>query len=240
MFTYGVVPAIRSCSFVILEHYLEKYDMALLVNEIFFSLQGESLNMGRPCVFVRLTGCNLRCTYCDTTYAYEEGEPRSIPEILQEVERFDCSLIEVTGGEPLLQPETPCLIDSLLDTGHEVMLETNGSFDVLALDPSCVKIIDVKCPSSGESSKNYYANFSRLTSRDQVKFVMGDQGDYDFAKKFITALPREFPRHHILFTPISGVLPLETLAEWILRDYLPVRLHIQLHKYIWPGVDKGR
>lgn len=214
--------------------------MALSVNEIFYSIQGESLNAGRPCVFVRLSGCNLRCGYCDTTYAYEEGAPFSIREIVQKVEGFKCPLVEVTGGEPLLQAETPDLIIRLLNAGYEVMLETNGSLDVSSVDIRCMKILDVKCPSSGESSKNRCENFSLLTPSDQVKFVIGDRTDYEFASKTVGALSDVLQPGHILFSPVSGILPLETLSEWILQDRLPVRLHVQLHKLIWPEATRGK
>jgi 7-carboxy-7-deazaguanine synthase len=214
--------------------------MTLIVNEIFYSIQGESLNAGRPCVFVRLAGCNLRCNYCDTTYAYEEGTSASIREIIREVEQFDCPLVEVTGGEPLSQSDTPLLISQLLDAGYEVMLETNGSLDVSSVDPRCMKILDIKCPSSGESSKNRYENLPLLTASDQVKFVIGDRTDYEFAKKTMGILPRVLRTHHVLFSPVSGMLPLDTLAKWILQDNSPVRLHVQLHKFIWPEVTRGR
>jgi 7-carboxy-7-deazaguanine synthase len=214
--------------------------MALLVNEIFYSIQGESLNAGRPCVFVRLTGCNLRCRYCDTTYAYEEGENRGIREIIREVEKYGCPLVEVTGGEPLSQPDTPNLIDRLLDAGYETMLETNGSLDISSVDTRCMKILDIKCPSSGESAKNRYENLRLLTASDQVKFVIGDLEDYEFAKKKMGIIPRILCPDHVLFSPVSKTLPLELLAEWILRDNLPVRLHAQLHKMIWPEAIRGR
>lgn len=214
--------------------------MSLLVNEIFHSIQGESLHSGRPCVFVRLTGCNLRCTYCDTTYAYEEGTRFKIDKILGTVQKYGCSLVEVTGGEPLLQPQTPELIDRLLSIGHEVLLETNGSLDISPINPECIKIVDVKCPSSGASEENRIENFSFLTDRDELKFVIGDASDYDYAKKILNVLPRHLQHHHVLFSPISSVLSPDILGDWILRDRLSVRLHLQLHKYIWPNVERGR
>lgn len=214
--------------------------MTLQVNEIFHSIQGESLYSGRPCVFIRLTGCNLRCTYCDTAYAYNEGTSLNIDEILESVKKFGCPLVEVTGGEPLLQPETPDLIDRLISAGHEVMLETNGSFDLSPVNSGCIKIVDVKCPSSGMSEQNRFENFSFLTDRDQVKFVIGDSSDYDYAKKMLNILPPHFQHHHVLFSPVSSVLSPDILGEWILRDRLSVRLHLQLHKFIWPDVERGR
>jgi len=214
--------------------------MSLRVNEIFHSIQGESLYSGRPCVFIRLTGCNLRCTYCDTTYAYDEGKSFEIEELLETVRHFGCSLVEVTGGEPLLQAGTPELIDRLLSIGNEVMLETNGSLDISTVNPDCIKIVDVKCPSSGESEQNRTENFSLLTDRDQVKFVIGDATDYDYAKKTLNLLPPHLQQHHVLFSPVSSILTPDILAQWILRDHLSVRLHLQLHKFIWPDVERGR
>lgn len=214
--------------------------MSLRVNEIFHSIQGESLYSGRPCVFIRLTGCNLRCTYCDTTYAYDEGKSFEIEELLETVRHFGCSLVEVTGGEPLLQAGTPELIDRLLSIGNEVMLETNGSLDISTVNPDCIKIVDVKCPSSGESEQNRTENFSLLTDRDQVKFVIGDATDYDYAKKTLNLLPPHLQQHHVLFSPVSSILTPNILAQWILRDHLSVRLHLQLHKFIWPDVERGR
>lgn len=214
--------------------------MSLIVNEIFHSIQGESLYSGRPCVFIRLAGCNLRCSYCDTTYAYEAGTSLSIDEILETIKEFLCPLVEVTGGEPLLQADTPRLLDRLLSDGLEVMLETNGSIDLTPVNPDCIKIVDVKCPSSGASKHNRIDNFSLLTGRDQVKFVIGDAADYAYAKSMLAILPPELPHHHVLFSPVSAVLSPDTLGEWILRDRLCVRLHLQLHKFIWPNVERGR
>ena len=214
--------------------------MTLLVNEIFHSIQGESLFAGRRCVFVRLTGCNLRCTYCDTTYAYEEGDALDIEEIVSRVDNFSCSLVEVTGGEPLLQSGTPELIDRLISLGHEVMIETNGSLDVSRVNPGCIKILDIKCPSSGMSLKNRIENLSELTEKDQVKFVIGNDADYDFAKEMLSALPTGFRHDHVLFSPVSGILSPAVLADWILRDRLSVRFHVQLHKSIWPNEERGR
>lgn len=214
--------------------------MTLQVNEIFHSIQGESLHSGRPCVFIRLSGCNLRCSYCDTAYAYHEGSSMGIDDIVGTIRSFNCSLVEVTGGEPLLQSETPALIDRLLSEGYELMLETNGSLDLAPVPPGCIKIVDVKCPSSGASDKNRLENLSLLTNIDQLKFVIGDASDYDFAKRILGTLPRHFPRHHVLFSPVSPNLSPSALGEWILNDGLPVRLHLQLHKFIWPNVTRGR
>jgi 7-carboxy-7-deazaguanine synthase len=213
--------------------------MSLTINEIFHSIQGESLWAGLPCLFVRLTGCNLRCTYCDTRYAYEEGAGMSIPEIISRIAEHACPLVEITGGEPLYQTETPLLVEKLLELGYEVLLETNGSFDISILDDRCIKIVDVKCPSSGESDKNDLKNLSRLNARDQLKFVISGGEDYAYAKHILTLLPPEIPRQQLLFSPTHGRLAPAELARWILRDTLNVRLHLQLHKFIWPHVEQG-
>jgi len=213
--------------------------MTLLVNEIFHSIQGESIYSGRPCVFVRLTGCNLRCTYCDTRYAYEEGVAMEIAEIIRRVAAYNCRLVEITGGEPLLQTETPLLILELLENGYEVLMETNGSLDISMVDPRCVTIVDIKCPSSHASEKNDLENLKRLSPKDQIKFVIGNRTDYVYAKKTMALNRPDFPEDHILFSPISGEMPPEDLAEWILEDNLNVRLHLQLHKIIWPDREKG-
>ena len=149
--------------------------MALKVNEVFFSIQGESSYAGRPCVFVRLTGCNLRCSYCDTAYAYEEGVWREVDDVVGQIDSFGCPLVEITGGEPLLQEETPVLVEKLLGRRYEVVLETNGSRDIRAVDAGCVRIVDVKCPSSGEAAKNDLNNLHCLTPKDEIKFVVGDR-----------------------------------------------------------------
>ncbi len=208
--------------------------MPLIVNEIFYSIQGESLFSGRPCVFVRLTGCNLRCSYCDTRYAYEKGAELEIDQILKQVDLFNCPLVEITGGEPLIQSETPFLIHSFLEKGYEVMIETNGSLDISIIDEKCIKIVDMKCPSSMESDKNDLENLKRMNRKDQVKFVIGNRKDYEYAKKMKETIPESFLGHHILFSPVSGEIVPSQLANWILKDKLEVRFHLQLHKFIWP------
>ncbi len=213
--------------------------MSLLVNEIFYSIQGESIYSGQPCIFVRLTGCNLRCTYCDTRYAYEEGQKMEIDRIIRRVLGFKCRLIEITGGEPLIQSETPLLVSRLLENGYIVMMETNGSLDISRIDPRCIKVLDVKCPSSNESKKNDVTNLQKLHSQDQIKFVIGNREDYTFAKNVISSHCADFPGNRILFSPVYGKMPPAELAEWILKDHLNVRLHLQIHKYIWPDKDKG-
>ncbi|MBU4318143.1 MAG: radical SAM protein [Proteobacteria bacterium] len=213
--------------------------MTVIVNEIFYSLQGESTHAGRPCVFVRLTGCNLRCDYCDTQYAYEEGLAMEIPGILLRVSEYGCRLVEITGGEPLVQKETPALITSLLDAGHEVLLETNGSLDIASVDERCVKIMDVKCPSSREDQSNRLENLKGLNPRDQVKFVVQNRKDYEFAKTILPLIPRALPFHQVLFSPVVDQLAPRILAEWMLEDRLAARLQVQLHKIIWPEFDRG-
>ncbi|MFH2043873.1 MAG: radical SAM protein [Pseudomonadota bacterium] len=213
--------------------------MTLLVNEIFYSIQGESLYSGLPCTFIRLTGCNLRCNYCDTQYAYDEGTEIEIDNLITKISGFGCSLVEITGGEPLLQEEAPVLIEKLLDDNYTVLLETNGSIDISSIDKRCIKIVDIKCPSSEMSSKNDLDNLNKLGKKDQVKFIMGNRNDYDFAKKIVKQIPEIFPRGNILFSPIYNTIELSDLAKWILKDKLSVRLQIQLHKIIWPDILRG-
>ncbi|OQY11449.1 MAG: 7-carboxy-7-deazaguanine synthase [Desulfobacteraceae bacterium 4572_187] len=212
--------------------------MSLLVNEIFYSIQGESVYSGRPCIFVRLTGCNLRCSYCDTRYAYEKGTQMEIDQILKKVDLFNCQLVEITGGEPLIQSETPVLIYRFIENGYEAMLETNGSLDISIVDERCIKIVDIKCPSSMESDKNDLENLKRMNIKDQVKFVIGTRKDYEYAIKVKEMIPDHFPGHHILFSPVSGEIVPSQLANWILEDKLDVRFHLQLHNIIWPDGEK--
>ncbi|MBN1833134.1 MAG: radical SAM protein [Deltaproteobacteria bacterium] len=208
--------------------------MSLKINEVFYSIQGESSFAGRPCVFIRLTGCNLRCSYCDTQYAYEEGNSLKIKEILAEIGSYECRLVEITGGEPLLQKETPALIQRLLDEDYEVLLETNGSQDIDRVDRRCVRIVDIKCPSSGEEEKNDLKNLNILTDKDEVKFVIGDRRDYEYAKRVLNLIPVYSTRIRAAhFSPVFGKIEPKTLAKWILEDHLDVRLHLQLHKLIW-------
>ncbi len=213
--------------------------MTLIVNEIFCSIQGESTYSGLPCTFVRLTGCNLRCSYCDTQYAYEEGVKTNITQILSRVAAYNCPLVEITGGEPLFQSETPLLISKLLENGYRVMMETNGSFDISRVDERCIKIVDIKCPSSNESEKNDLKNLKRLHPKDQIKFVVGNREDYMYAKNITKLHCPEFLGDHILFSPASGIMSPADLAAWILEDNLNIRLHLQLHKTIWPNKKRG-
>ena len=214
--------------------------MALKVNEIFHSIQGESSYAGQPCVFIRLTGCNLRCSYCDTTYAYEEGILMDMEEIIEKVKGFGCLLVEVTGGEPLLQDETPQLVTNLLNLGFTVLLETNGSKDIGTVDRRCVKIMDIKCPSSNEDKNNDIQNLNRMNQGDELKFVIADRVDYDFAVDTISRIP-EAKKYgiHVHFSPCFGKTDPRELAEWILKDKLNVWLNLQIHKYIWPPDMRG-
>lgn len=216
--------------------------MTLLVNEIFYSIQGESTYAGWPCTFVRLSGCNLRCAYCDTRYAYDEGGLMALDEIVERVRGFGCSLVEVTGGEPLIQENTPKLVKRLLDCGYTVLMETNGSLNISSVDPRCVKIVDFKCPSSGELDSNDLENISRLHEHDEVKCVLADRNDYLFAceiVKMIRCLHGKSRGCTINFSPVCGSLDPRELAEWILADRLPVRLNLQIHKYIWSPEQRG-
>lgn len=213
--------------------------MALVVNEIFNSIQGESLYSGMPCTFVRLTGCNLRCRYCDTRYAHHEGQKIALDDVLERVAQFGCGLVEVTGGEPLAQEETPVLVQALLADRYRVLLETNGSLDVRLVDRACVKILDIKCPSSDESHRMDLENVGRLGPEDQVKFVIADRNDYQYAKRIVGRYCQNVPEGAVLFSPVFGALAPEKLASWILEDRLTVRLQIQLHKLLWPEMERG-
>jgi 7-carboxy-7-deazaguanine synthase len=214
--------------------------LAIKVNEIFYSIQGESSYAGRPCVFVRLTGCNLRCSYCDTRYAYDEGDLMEIGDVLKRVASYKCPLVEVTGGEPLIQKETPSLIHSLLEAGHEVLLETNGSKDISQVDERCVKIMDIKCPTSGEEGKSDLNNLALLEDTDEIKFVIGNREDYEYAKKILNSMARRpYGVNLVHFSPVFDKMDPGLLAKWILADHLDVRLHLQIHKTIWGPEKRG-
>lgn len=208
----------------------------LRVCEIFASIQGETSYVGLPFAFVRLTGCNLRCRYCDTTYAYEAGEEFPVEEVVSRVSLFGIPRVTVTGGEPLLQPETQSLVTAFLDKRFAVLVETNGTMPVCALDPRAIKVMDVKCPGSGEERKMLWENFSCLSPRDEVKFVIASEDDYRYAKEIIG---RYWKRSgfSVLFSPAFGFLPPERLAGWMVGDRLDVRFQLQLHKIVW-GPDR--
>jgi 7-carboxy-7-deazaguanine synthase len=211
----------------------------LTVNEIFHSIQGESTHAGRPCVFVRLTACDLRCAWCDTPYAFYEGRKMAVDEVLDAVRAFDCSTVEITGGEPLLQADVYPLMQRLLDEGREVLLETGGHRSIANVPRAVARIVDVKCPASGESEKNHWPNLDLLTHRDEVKFVIQDRADYDFAKDVVARYDLPDRSRAVLFSPVHGVLDPKRLAEWILADRLRVRLQLQAHKYIWSPDTRG-
>jgi 7-carboxy-7-deazaguanine synthase len=211
----------------------------LTINEIFHSIQGESTHAGRPCVFVRLTACDLRCSWCDTPYAFTEGHKMPLEEIVAQVKAFDCPVVEITGGEPLLQKNVYPLMQRLLNDGLTVMLETGGHMSLEQVPAGVVRVIDVKCPGSGESHRNDWTNMDRLVHTDELKFVIRDRTDYDFAKATVTkhGLPGRVAAVH--FSPVHGVLEAKHLAEWILRDRLMVRLQLQVHKFIWDPQTRG-
>jgi len=204
----------------------------LRVSEIFFSLQGESRTVGWPTVFVRLTGCPLRCTWCDSAYAFTGGERKSLEIILDEVRRYGARFVCVTGGEPLAQASCLSLLDRLIEEGYEVSLETSGALDVSTVNPKVIKVMDLKAPGSNEESRNLYTNIAHLTSKDQIKFVIRDQADYAWAKDKCQEFELE-DRCEVLFSPVAGAIQAEELAEWILKDRLKVRFQLQLHKILW-------
>ena len=211
----------------------------LTINEIFHSVQGESTYAGRPCVFVRLTACDLRCSWCDTPYAFYEGNKRSLDDVLGEVDRYECSLVEVTGGEPLLQEEVYSLMQRLLDSGKTVMIETGGHRSIAKVPDGVIRIMDVKCPGSGESQKNDWSNLSLLTERDEVKFVIADRVDYEYAREIVARERLADRCRAVLFSPVHGSLEPRQLSEWVLADRLPVRVQLQVHKYIWSPETRG-
>jgi len=214
--------------------------VTLRVNEIFYSIQGESSYAGRACIFVRLTGCNLRCSYCDTAYAYDEGDDLETGEIIDRVGSYKCRLVEITGGEPLIQAETPSLIQALIKQGYKVLLETNGSQDISKVHADCVRILDIKCPSSGEEKNNDLENLSRLRDRDEIKFVIGDREDYNYAVTLLhQANHKAIKGNRVFFSPVFGKMAPRTLARWILEDHIDVNLHLQLHKLIWGHEKRG-
>lgn len=214
--------------------------VSLKINEIYLSLQGESTWAGLPCVFVRLTGCSLRCTWCDTAYAFYDGDMKGLDEILAKVDSFGVKLVEITGGEPLEQEGVYPLMEALLKKGYKVLLETSGAVDVARVPRSVVKIVDVKCPGSGEDSRNLWDNLGKLVAgQDEIKFVLADRGDYEYAKDVL----RKYDlvgRFTLLFSSAFEHLKPADLAEWITTDRLPARFQLQMHKYIWPSDTKGR
>ena len=212
--------------------------MSLKINEIYYSVQGESTHSGCPCIFIRLTYCNLRCSYCDTEYAFYDGKDMEITDIMSEIKRWDCNLVEVTGGEPLFQEECIDLLNELVNSNYEVMLETGGSLSISDVPKKVVKIVDFKCPSSGMVKKNLWSIVDDLQAHDEVKFVIGNREDFDWAKDRIT----EYSLDKIctlLFSPTFGEIDPQQIVEWILAENLPVRMQLQMHKMIWSPEEKG-
>jgi 7-carboxy-7-deazaguanine synthase len=212
--------------------------MNLKINEIFYSIQGESSMMGAPCVFVRLTYCNLRCSYCDTEYAFYEGKDMTIDEILSEIKKYDCKLVEITGGEPMVQENVNILMKQLCDSGYEVMIETGGSLSIKNIDKRVKIIMDLKTPSSKMENKNLYENVDYLKSCDEVKFVIGNREDYKWSKGIIKKY-NLYDKVTVLMSPVFDELDNIDLANWILEDKLKVRFQVQLHKYIWHPQTRG-
>ncbi len=210
----------------------------LKINEIYYSIQGESTKAGLPCVFIRLTYCNLRCTYCDTEYAFYEGYDSSIDEVIKKIKTYGCNLVEVTGGEPLVQEESIDLMKRLCDEGFEVMLETGGSLPIADIDKRVSVILDLKCPSSGMLKKNLYENVNYLKPVDEVKFVIGTREDYEWSKEQVAKYELN-KKSTVLFSVVFGELEPLTLVNWILEDKLDVRYQLQMHKFIWEPDKKG-
>ena len=211
----------------------------LTINEIFYSIQGESTFVGRPCVFVRLSACDLRCSWCDTEYAFHQGQKQSLDDVLAEVERLNCPLVEVTGGEPLLQEEVYPLMQSLLDRGRTVLLETGGHRSTADVPPPVVTILDVKCPGSGEAHRTEWSNLERLRPHDEAKFVVTDREDYEYARDVIGQYDLGARAAAVHLSPVHDVMDLRLLSEWVLADRLPARVQVQLHKYIWDPLTRG-
>jgi 7-carboxy-7-deazaguanine synthase len=207
-------------------------DKKLRVTEIFYSIQGESTWSGSPCVFIRLTGCNLRCTYCDTEYSFYGGKEMTISEILQEIQQYKCKLVELTGGEPLLQENSYPLVDSLVDNSYKVLIETSGSIPLDRLNPKAVKIVDIKTPSSHMTKHNHWPNLDHLNTQDEVKFVIENRADYEWSKQVNTQYGLNTRCKEVLFSPSHGKLAPKDLSNWICEDGLPVKIQLQLHKYL--------
>ena len=212
--------------------------MSLKVNEIYYSIQGESTHVGRPCIFIRLTYCNLRCTYCDTEYAFYEGKDIEIPEIMAEIKQWNCNLVEVTGGEPLFQDECIDLLNELTNQNYEVLLETGGSLSISDVPIEIVRIVDFKCPSSGMEKNNLWSIVKDLQPHDEVKFVIGDREDFDWAKEMLNKYSLN-KKCSILFSPTFGKIDPSLIVEWILEGDIPVRMQLQMHKHIWESEGKG-
>lgn len=213
--------------------------MQLNICEIFYSLQGESTFAGLPCIFIRLSGCNLDCSWCDTAYANDDSQLMTMDQILKKAGAYNCNLVEITGGEPLLQEGTPALISILLKKGYQVLLETNGSKSIQPVHPECIKIIDIKCPSSNESDSFLKENIDFLSDRDEIKFVIGSRNDYEFAKSVIENDLSGISQKKIHLSPVFGQIPFKDIAAWLIEDNLHARLSLQQHKIIWAPDQRG-
>ncbi len=218
---------------------LTDLETTLLITETYKSIQGESTWAGLPCTFIRLARCNLRCRWCDTTYSFTGGEKRSIDDLLEECAKFGGSLVEITGGEPLAQAECPALAQALIDAGYTVLVETSGSLPIDVLPPECIRIMDLKCPGSGECEKNDWSNIDALTDRDEVKFVLSSREDYEWARGVIRKHDLAERCRDVLMSPVFGEIVPKDIVDWILEDALPVRFQLQLHKFVWPPDQKG-
>lgn len=214
-------------------------EKTLTINEIYHSIQGESTWAGVPCVFVRLTFCDLRCSYCDTEYAFYEGQKKTLAEIVHAVGQFQCKVVEITGGEPLLQKNVLQLMTTLADHGHTVLLETSGAHDITGVDPRVHRIMDLKTPSSGEADRNRLTNIDHLTRRDEVKFVIGSREDYEWSGEQLRRYDLANRSRAVLFSPVFGRIDPRQIVEWLLADKLPVRFQLQMHKFIWTPTQRG-
>jgi 7-carboxy-7-deazaguanine synthase len=218
---------------------MSEREKKLTINEIYFSIQGESTWAGLPCVFVRLTFCDLRCNYCDTEYAFYEGKRQSLGEIIDAVLAYDCPLVEITGGEPLLQKNVLPLMSMLANAGRAVLLETSGAHDISLVDWRVHRIVDLKTPGSGEVQRNLFSNVVHLTTRDEVKFVIGSREDYEWSRARLEEYRLPDRCRAVLFSPIFGRIDPRQIVEWILADQLPVRFQLQMHKFIWTPTQRG-
>ena len=218
---------------------MSEREETLTINEIYHSIQGESTWAGRPCVFVRLTFCDLRCNYCDTEYAFYEGKKQTLKEIVDLVAAFNCALVEITGGEPLVQKRVLPLMSILCDAGKTVLLETSGAHDISKVDPRVHRIMDLKTPGSGEVEKNLWSNIDYLGSRDEVKFVIGSREDYEWSCDKVRRFDLPKRCHAVLFSPIFGRIDPREIVEWILVNRLDVRFQLQMHKFIWTPTQRG-
>jgi 7-carboxy-7-deazaguanine synthase len=217
----------------------EEKDKTIVVNEIYHSIQGESTWAGLPCVFVRLTFCDLRCNYCDTEYAFYEGKKESLGHVFDAVMKFQCPLVEFTGGEPLLQKNVLPLMTMLADAGRTILLETSGAHDISSVDPRVHRIVDLKTPGSGEVERNLWSNMEHLTKLDEVKCVIGSGEDYEWSREKIQQFGLTNRCHAVLFSPIFGRIDPRQIVEWILADNLDVRFQLQMHKFIWTPTQRG-